>query len=391
MLNRFRRRRVRVPAHRFRRMRLIYFRVQFRNLLFGHVSVHDPLIRAQRFPCQRLKLLQARQLIQVTQSKPQQKLFRRLIQDRPTHHFLAPRRRNQLFVQQRRNHWRSHRLLVRNHRQRLQRRHRKPQGRPQRLDKPPHHIMVLRLRVHLVPARHRANLNPALFHRISRDQLVQRRLHRQLLFTQRRRQLVNRRRLIRGINNRFQCSLAFFISHLSAHSPFAGPSNDTPSLLSAAAKLPLLRTRPSHPNARVPLEFCRGRARSAPLGVVPTLVAQPFLPAMSEAEGAVLLGFPISSATSTLDADYFPAVPASNWLNTFTNLSLSKSVCTCTNCSPIPGCSSSVQTNVFPYPAVCEISMSIYKLTSFVITPGSSQATAASSSHKYSSSEYFPI
>src|SRR6266851_6772768 len=145
----------------------------------------ESFIAPQRFPRQRLELLQARQLLQIAQSKPHQKLFRSLVQNRPPHHFLPPRRRNQMFVQQRADHprgihpanlrnlRRSHRLLVSNHRQSFQRRHRQPQGRPQALDKPPHHIMLLRLGIQFVPARHRANLDPPLFSRIASHQLVQ--------------------------------------------------------------------------------------------------------------------------------------------------------------------------------------------------------------------------
>src|SRR5713226_605145 len=176
----------------------------------------ESFIAPQRFPRQRLKLLQTRQLLQIAQSKPHQKLFRSLVQDRPPHHFLPPRRRDQALVQQRADHSRSvyaaylrnfrsrHRLLVRDHRQRFQRRHRKPQRRPQALDKPPHHVMLLRLGVQLVSARHRANLDPALFGRIARHQLIQRSLHRQLFLAQRLRQLLDRCRLVRRINNRFQ-------------------------------------------------------------------------------------------------------------------------------------------------------------------------------------------
>src|SRR6266481_4142084 len=183
------------------------------------------LIAPQRLSRQRLKLLHARQLLQIAQSKPHQKLFRRLVQNRPPHHFLPPRRRNQVLVQQRADHprgihpanlrnlRRSHRLLVSNHRQSLQRRHRKPQRRPQALDKPPNHIMLLRLGVKFVPPRHRAHLDPALFRRVAPHQLVQRSLHRQLLLTERLRQLIDRRRLIRRINNRFECCFSLFVSH----------------------------------------------------------------------------------------------------------------------------------------------------------------------------------
>src|SRR5258708_7604684 len=106
------------------------------------------LVAPQRFPRQRLKLLQTRQLLQIAQPEPHQKFLRRLVQNRPAHHFFAPRRGNQVLVQQRADHSRSvhpanlgnfrrsHRLLVSNHRQSLQRRHRKPQRRPQTLDKP---------------------------------------------------------------------------------------------------------------------------------------------------------------------------------------------------------------------------------------------------------------
>src|SRR5712691_948128 len=65
------------------------------------------LIAPQRLPRQRLELLQARQLLQVAQSKPHQEFLRRLVQNRPPHHFLAPRRGNQVLVQQRADHPRS--------------------------------------------------------------------------------------------------------------------------------------------------------------------------------------------------------------------------------------------------------------------------------------------
>src|SRR6267142_1109296 len=59
-----------------------------------------PFITPQRFPRQRFELLQTRQLLQIAQPEPHQKFFRRLVQNRPPHHFLAPRRSNQVFVQQ---------------------------------------------------------------------------------------------------------------------------------------------------------------------------------------------------------------------------------------------------------------------------------------------------
>src|SRR6267143_3191069 len=182
-------------------------------------------IAPQRLPRQRLKLLQARQLLQIAQPEPHQELFRCLIQNRPPHHFLPSRRGNQVFVQQRADHprsvhpanlrnlRRSHRLLVSNHRQSLQRRHRKPQRWPQALDKPPHHIMLLWFCIKFVPARHRPNLDPPRFRRIAGHQLIQRSLHRQLLLPQRLSQLLDRSWLIRRINNRFQRRFSLFVSH----------------------------------------------------------------------------------------------------------------------------------------------------------------------------------
>src|SRR6266571_2963899 len=183
------------------------------------------LIAPQRLSRQRLELLQARQLLQVAQSKPHQEFLRRLVQNRPPHHFLPSRRGNQVLVQQRADHpgsvhpaylrnlRRRNRLLVGDHRQRFQRRHRQPQRRPQALDEPPHHVMVLRLGVHLVPAGYRANFDSALFCRVARYQLVQRRLHRQLFFPQRVRELFGRRRLIRRVNDRFQRRSSLFVRH----------------------------------------------------------------------------------------------------------------------------------------------------------------------------------
>ncbi len=50
-----------------------------------------------------------------------------------------------------------------------------------------------------------------------------------------------------------------------------------------------------------------------------------------------------------------------------------------------------VQTRVLPYPAACEISISIANCSSLVMMEGSIQAAAASSSHKNSSSAHFPM
>src|SRR6266704_3658614 len=189
------------------------------------VTRHFPQVAPQRLPRQRLELLQARQLLQVAQSKPHQEFLRRLVQNRPPHHFLAPRRGNQVLVQQRADHPRSvhpaylrnlrrrNRLLVGDHRQRFQRRHGQPQRRPQALDEPPHHVVVLWLGVHLVPARYRADFDSALFRCIARHQFIQRRLHRQLFFAKRVRELFDRRRLIRRVNNRFQRRSSLFVRH----------------------------------------------------------------------------------------------------------------------------------------------------------------------------------
>src|SRR6266581_1627137 len=183
------------------------------------------LIAPQRLPRQRLELLQARQLLQIAQPKPHQEFLRRLVQNRPPHHFLAPRRGNQVLVQQRADHPRSvhpaylrnlrrrNRLLVGDHRQRFQRRHGQPQRRPQALDEPSHHVVMLWLGVHLVPAGYRADFDSALFCRVARYQLVQRRLHRQLFFPQRVRELFGRRRLIRRVNDRFQRRSSLFVRH----------------------------------------------------------------------------------------------------------------------------------------------------------------------------------
>src|SRR5712692_3609560 len=185
----------------------------------------NSFIAPQRFSRQSLKLLQARQLLQIAQPKPHQKFLRRLVQNRPPDHFFPSRRGNQPLVQQCADHSgsihsanlgnlrRRHRLLIRNHRQRLQRRHGQPQRWPQALDEPPHHVVLLRLGVHLVPACHRANLDPALLRRIAGHQFIQRSLHHQLLFAQRLRQLLDRRRLVRRKNNRFQRRSSLFVRH----------------------------------------------------------------------------------------------------------------------------------------------------------------------------------
>src|SRR5690348_10608136 len=124
-----------------------------------------------------------------------------------------------------RNFRRRYRLLVRNNGQRLQRWHRQPQRRPQALDEPPHHVMLLRLGVHLVPARHRANLDPPLFRRVTRHQFIERRLHGQFFFAKRLRQLLDCRRLIRRVNNRFQRRFSLFIRHASTLFPALSASS----------------------------------------------------------------------------------------------------------------------------------------------------------------------
>src|SRR5713101_2128677 len=58
---------------------------------FGTSSLSPALIASQRFSRQRFKLLQARQLLQIAQPKPHQKLLRRLVQDWPPDHFFPPR------------------------------------------------------------------------------------------------------------------------------------------------------------------------------------------------------------------------------------------------------------------------------------------------------------
>src|SRR3981189_3336179 len=73
--------------------------------------------------------------------------------------------------------------------------------------------MLLRLGEQFVPAPHPAHPRPPLFAGVARHQLVQRSLHRQFLFPQRPRQLLDGRRLIRRINNRFQCRSSLFASH----------------------------------------------------------------------------------------------------------------------------------------------------------------------------------
>src|SRR5216684_3334551 len=170
-LSRFHLRSRRVLCRRARNIRFVR-----QPILNGRKS----LITPQRLSRQRLELLQARQLLQIAQSEPHQEFLRCLVQNRPPHHFLPSRRGNQVFVQQRADHPRSvypaylrnlrrrHRLLVRDYRQRLQRRHGQPQRRPQALDEPPHHVVVLWLGVHFVSARHRANFDSALFCRIAR-------------------------------------------------------------------------------------------------------------------------------------------------------------------------------------------------------------------------------
>src|SRR4029077_20244607 len=61
----------------------------------------ESLIAPQRLPRQRFELLQARQLLQIAQPETHQEFFRSLVQNRPPHHFLTPRRSNQVLVQQR--------------------------------------------------------------------------------------------------------------------------------------------------------------------------------------------------------------------------------------------------------------------------------------------------
>src|SRR5579872_332085 len=72
---------------------------------------------------------------------------------------------------------------------------------------------MLRLRVHLPAARDFANLDAALLHRIRSDQPVEPRPHLGPLAADRRENLIQRRRLIRRVNNRFQRALQFLFRH----------------------------------------------------------------------------------------------------------------------------------------------------------------------------------
>src|SRR5713226_10086880 len=74
--------------------------------------------------------------------------------------------------------------------------------------------MLLRLGEQFVPASYPANLDPAFFRRVTRHQLIQRSLHRQLFLAERLSQLLDRRRLIRRINYRFQRRFSLFVSHM---------------------------------------------------------------------------------------------------------------------------------------------------------------------------------
>jgi len=79
--------------------------------------------------------------------------------------------------------------------------------------------MLLRLGVQFVPAGHRPNLDPALFARVTRHQLIERSLHNKLLFAKCLGQLLDGRRLIRRIDNRFQRSSSLFIGHAELSLP----------------------------------------------------------------------------------------------------------------------------------------------------------------------------
>ncbi len=103
--------------------------------------------------------------------------------------------------------------------------------------------MLLRFRIHLVAARHRADFNPALFGRVTRHQFVQRRLHHQLLFAQRAGQLLDRRRLVRRVNNRFQRRSSLFVRHIfwwHSHSWLCAFFSTATHLLSPAIRPPII-------------------------------------------------------------------------------------------------------------------------------------------------------
>ncbi len=115
------------------------FRLRWRR--FARLNRRDARIRSQRRLSELLEFFQARQLLEIRQPKPNQKLFRGAIQNRPADHFLASRSGDQVLLEQRLDHaahihaanfvdlrhgrW----LLVGDHRERLERRHGQPQRR----------------------------------------------------------------------------------------------------------------------------------------------------------------------------------------------------------------------------------------------------------------------
>src|ERR1019366_8341462 len=100
----------------------------------------------------------------------------------------------------------------------LQRRHGQSQGRTQSFNESPHGVVVLRFRIKFVAARHFANFQPALVLGEARDQFVKHRPQLGLFHANRGHHLVDRRRLVRGINHRLKRALQFRWIH--CHSSF---------------------------------------------------------------------------------------------------------------------------------------------------------------------------
>src|ERR1700687_250058 len=187
----------------------------------------DAFVAAQGFASEGLQLLEAGQLVEIAQAEAHQKFFRCFVQNLPADDFFAARGGDQALVEQRFQHAgrvhaadfadfrRRDRLLVGDDRERFERGHGKAQRRTQALDEAAHYVVMLRLGIHLVAAGDAAHFDAAFIGRVAGHQFVERGLHYELFLVERGGELLYRGRLVRRVDDRFQCCFAFFVGHLS--------------------------------------------------------------------------------------------------------------------------------------------------------------------------------
>ena len=150
----------------------------------GHFGFNrgDAFVRAERGVRELLEFLQARQLVEIGEAEAHQELLRRAVEDGPADHVLAAGRGDQALFEQRLDHAADvhaanfvnfrHRdgLLVGDHGEGFERRHRQAQRRLQALDEVAHHVVMLRLGVELLAAGDVADFDAAIVGLIGGDQ-----------------------------------------------------------------------------------------------------------------------------------------------------------------------------------------------------------------------------